>query len=1360
MQKSTLKNRILLLALLAVFTMLSLQGCKAVGETAIALEQRARCGCAEHIHTQDCYLDNILVCGAKAHTHDRNCYLLKLEDNDINELLGRVDETENKSLESLIGGVLGGALDGSRSPQGWESVDDGNALTNDDIMMLNRAISDGVVQSNLILNEELSTVYTSGDDLSGREALSLLAGVGMIAEGTTEGVSTYALPTSPNTGTRAINFYAKIDNRIVLIQTGTLTNSNPDYYTYDQTAAVYDTDEIVSDLTTGNIGSAYYFKYQNSAIAATASNTTVNSMGNAEYENSRVRFGNNNTARHAILTTRSGNWWNYTYTPVQFYTVTLDYSEVGGDTVIKYVESGQDLSLDPAYMWETLSGDGVTALTVSGVTTLYAVPRGNTVSFESNGGSTVASQTVKDGALAVIPATPSRRGYIFGGWYTDSSLTSEYDFDTTVENSFTLYAGWIPRTDCVFTYEFADAQGNVTETRTVGGLTTGSTEKLPNLELGYVWVSDSRSFAGGTSVTVDGDRTFRASARTIALSYDLNFPTSSTINVSTRPNIVDYSGAFHIGGGGGTTVLSPSSTLVVGTRTIENSTRNCTAYFAGWTVSYEGGTALIRPGTRLGWEELDAYAGEDGEIEFVGTWKTDTDEIVRFFVRLDSTAANYSGSNIDTSSSKYTGEIFTTYIGGDPDASEKIEDDTADNSYTADQEIRGLLGERSDGYWLYSIPTDQAIFDALRQYTSSSLQEAYRLRFVDTRGNTVEYVDEDELNSDHYAIRWYVFKHESDGWHIDGRLVKKEGVIHIEKTFAGDEELIAAGRNDFYITASHDDSSSANEDRRVLMKLSTGDVVSAGAVTEILTPYSVSSDGLTYIWHIKNVEADEEWTIEEHRGTPNGASVYTEYSVYDSKGFQSAISRYGTEVNVTGVTYAPDEDNDYILRAEFRNLYLGSDSIAIKKEDGKSGQPISGAVFELYQELSADNWVQLMFSYDGDGNLVFDQDSGTIGQISTGDTGYSEILIKDFSYEAGPVKVLEVAAPGGYVPAPEIVLRHTGGGSATDAEIASIGGEAYEQPTEGEHMYAEYYSDEKVLVVKNYSQTTTTITAKKVWNVPEAIRPEAVRVALYANGVLASSLVPSINPTVELTEDNNYSHIWSEMPTYINGQPVTWSLKETRVGDEELTVNGSFVNWIDSYNRYETRNSQGELTELTLEVVNDIRRTMLKVEKTDSTGMTALEGASFRLRQVSLRGDSFTELVGGYDSDATSDANGWVLFDNLTAGYYMLTEASPPPGYEGLEISVYLYIDAGGKIKQAEIQDGAIVTLPDGEFEYGLSRPGDFVIRVPNRILTPLPETGGGGTLPYTFVGGLLVAVALLMLWGRSRRKEDDAPYV
>ena len=65
-----------------------------------------------------------------------------------------------------------------------------------------------------------------------------------------------------------------------------------------------------------------------------------------------------------------------------------------------------------------------------------------TVTFDSNGGSSVAKQTVDSGKKISEPADPTREGYEFAGWYTDKDLTDAYDFDTAVRKSFTLYAKW------------------------------------------------------------------------------------------------------------------------------------------------------------------------------------------------------------------------------------------------------------------------------------------------------------------------------------------------------------------------------------------------------------------------------------------------------------------------------------------------------------------------------------------------------------------------------------------------------------------------------------------------------------------------------------------------------------------------------------------------------------------------------------------------------------------------------------------------------------------------------------------------------------------------------------------------------
>ena len=64
------------------------------------------------------------------------------------------------------------------------------------------------------------------------------------------------------------------------------------------------------------------------------------------------------------------------------------------------------------------------------------------VTYNSNGGSSVSTQTVLINGLATKPKDPTKDGYDFVGWYTDSNLKEEYDFDTKVTNSFTLYAKW------------------------------------------------------------------------------------------------------------------------------------------------------------------------------------------------------------------------------------------------------------------------------------------------------------------------------------------------------------------------------------------------------------------------------------------------------------------------------------------------------------------------------------------------------------------------------------------------------------------------------------------------------------------------------------------------------------------------------------------------------------------------------------------------------------------------------------------------------------------------------------------------------------------------------------------------------
>ncbi|MCL2045003.1 MAG: InlB B-repeat-containing protein [Oscillospiraceae bacterium] len=97
----------------------------------------------------------------------------------------------------------------------------------------------------------------------------------------------------------------------------------------------------------------------------------------------------------------------------------------------------------------------------------------HTVTFNSNGGSSVASQTVAAGGKVTKPSDPTKTDSTFGGWYSDSELTNAYDFNANVTANITLYAKW-DTAPTTFTVTFNSNGGSAVTSQTVatGGKVT------------------------------------------------------------------------------------------------------------------------------------------------------------------------------------------------------------------------------------------------------------------------------------------------------------------------------------------------------------------------------------------------------------------------------------------------------------------------------------------------------------------------------------------------------------------------------------------------------------------------------------------------------------------------------------------------------------------------------------------------------------------------------------------------------------------------------------------------------------------------------------------------------------------------
>ena len=619
-----------------------------------------------------------------------------------------------------------------------------------------------------------------------------------------------------------------------------------------------------------------------------------------------------------------------------------------------------------------------------------------------------------------------------------------------------------------------------------------------------------------------------------------------------------------------------------------------------------------------------------------------------------------------------------------------IADTTTDNSFGADQRIRALYGEQP-GIWLQSFPDDGDIFEKLKTYAQN--------RQLEVDG---EPVAPEDLHADAYAIRWYVFKAQSDAWHVDGRLVKKQGLVYVKKSFAGNQDGVALAKQDFSITAAN-----AAGTKRHTLTLEQAD------------NYDWTTD--TYLWEVDGLDYGEPWTITEHTydllNNPGGINYhgYAEYSVIDAFNQQNKNGA-DTTVDIIGQTYALDAGTDQIMRVEFTNVYHTSDSIIIKKEDARTGNPLAGATFQLLQNESP-----LTFTYDSVKNQYIYDPSGSITELSGSTTGYYELVISGFSYDAGSVVVQELHPPSGYTPIENITI-----GYLTDPDTG--------QPTDEVGLLstsplASYHDG--LLIIENTTENTS-VTVSKQWLCPEADWAD-VTVQLLANGQLVSSLIPGVEPTVLLTSANGYRATWSGLPAYANGAPITWSVRETKIGTENCKPDFSFANWLVTYSdpTY-TKDGSGTITNTAFTIQNDTRRTLLRLTKTNLSGSLRLSGASFTLHHLVSDGSGGYAVSSTFvPRNATTGDDGTLTFDNLLYGYYRLTETSAPKDYKRIVDPIYLTIR----------EDGSVV-VDDHAFAQSSSVAYSILVR--NQINgVPLPMTGGSGPGGYYTLGTLLMLGAL-----------------
>ena len=447
----------------------------------------------------------------------------------------------------------------------------------------------------------------------------------------------------------------------------------------------------------------------------------------------------------------------------------------------------------------------------------------------------------------------------------------------------------------------------------------------------------------------------------------------------------------------------------------------------------------------------------------------------------------------------------------------------------------GYIGNEDYIYKIDRIPSDEEVFQTIR--------ESGRMIRIGDRE-----IPPSKLDTEFFTIYWYSFKSEmSDGWHIDGRIVAKNGYLTVKKDFVGMPEAIEEVKKDYYIQVDMDEKlldgkpqpPAFHEHMKLVLPSEDSQKPDAEAPQAENAPIEVvgtwtDETHTSCTWIVK---ADSFWkyTLKEYNYKPKDSNVKFSgwYNVRnsheqgDNVNSWEAYPESGIQFTGRGIGRSGET-----LTIELENRYQKEGILTLNKFDESTGQGMEKINFAV--------------SKNGVEEETVTTDKYGIAQL--------HIPLQDENKQnrtATETYLLrETNLPTGYVDTGDIQITveiANGAFKITDAKLvdreANENQEAVTAPVDGKinGKSVLLQRGDTSLNIRNFAKTGT-LHIKKTWGNPnDALMEKQVKIRLYQNGI-------STGQEFLLNEENGWEHTVDNVPLFQDRNPVEYKVEEIEIG--------------------------------------------------------------------------------------------------------------------------------------------------------------------------------------------------------------------